>query len=175
MAGSPVLLAVTLTSLGQHDEATAQYEQAIREKPEDAGLHYVYATSLAQQGKPREAADQYRQTLALKPDMIEALNNLAWILAASPRDDARNGAEAIRFADRACELTQRREAVLLGTSPLPTRKAGRFREATETAEKARTWRSAPGRRRWRRTIASCWNITGLVGLITSRTQGAAEA
>ena len=132
-----VLLAVTLTSLGQHDEAIAQYEQAIREKPEDAGLHYVYATSLAQQGKPREAADQYRQTLALKPDMIEALNNLAWILAASPRDDARNGAEAIRFADRACELTQRREAVLLGTLAAAYAEAGRFREATETAEKAR--------------------------------------
>ena len=121
------LLALVLASLGQPDEAAAQYEQAIREKPDDAKLHYLYAMTLASQGNARAAADQYRQVLALQPDMVEALNNLAWILAASPDDDA-----AQRCRSRA---------------------SGRARLRTERA--ARTGVAGHARRRVRRSGKIC--------------------
>ena len=138
------LLALALASLGQPEEAAAQYEQAIREKPDDAKLHYLYAATLATQGNTREAVDHYRQALALQPDMVEALNNLAWILAASPADKLRDGAEAVRLAERACELSQRREPVLLGTLAAAYAEAGRFGDAVKTAEKARDLAAAAG-------------------------------
>jgi tetratricopeptide (TPR) repeat protein len=138
------LLALALASLGQETEAAAQYEQATREKPDDARLHYLYAVNLAIQGDAVQAVNHYHQALTLKPDMVEALNNLAWILAASPSDALRNGAEAVRLAERACELSQRREPVLLGTLAAAYAEAGRFDEAVTTAEKARDLASAGG-------------------------------
>ena len=68
--------------------------------------------------------------------MVEALNNLAWILAANSSDALRNGAEAVRLAERACELSEHREPVLLGTLAAAYAEAGRFGEAVKTAEKA---------------------------------------
>jgi tetratricopeptide (TPR) repeat protein len=137
-------LALALASLGQPAEAAAQYEQAIREQPDDARLRYLYALTLASQGSAREAADQYRRALTLKPDMVEALNNLAWILAANPSDAVRNGAEAVRLAERACELTRHGEPLLLGTLAAAYAEAGRFSDAAKTAEKARSLAAEAG-------------------------------
>jgi tetratricopeptide (TPR) repeat protein len=109
------MLAFALASLGQQEEAAAQYEQAIREKPDDAKLQYLYAVTLAMRGDARQAVKHYHQALMLKPDMVEALNNLAWILAAHPSDALRNGAEAVRLAERDCKLNEQREPVMLGT------------------------------------------------------------
>jgi Flp pilus assembly protein TadD len=58
------------------------------------------------------------------------------VLAASPDDGLRNGAEAVRLAERACELTQDGEASFLGTLAAAYAEAGRFPEAVTTAEKA---------------------------------------
>jgi Flp pilus assembly protein TadD len=99
---------------------------------------------LAIQGDAVQAVNHYHQALTLKPDMVEALNNLAWILAANPSDALRSGAEAVRLAERACELSQRREPVLLGTLAAAYAEAGRFDEAVTTAEKARDLASAGG-------------------------------
>jgi tetratricopeptide (TPR) repeat protein len=137
-------LALALASLGQPKEAAAQYEQAIQEKPDDAKLHYLYAVTLNTPENTPQAIDQYHRALTLNPDMVEALNNLAWILAAHPSDELRNGAEAVRLAERACELSGRREPMLLGTLAAAYAEAGRFGEAVKTAEQARDLAAAAG-------------------------------
>jgi len=140
------VLALALSSLGRDEEAAAQYEQVIREKPDDAQPHYLYAAFEAMRGHARTAIDHYQQALTLKPDMIEALNNLAWTLAANSEADIRNGAEAVRLAERACELSQQREPVLLGTLAAAYAEAGRFADAVRTAEKARDLATAAGQK-----------------------------
>ena len=100
--------------------------------------------TLATHGDARQAVNQYHQALTLKPDMVEALNNLAWLLAAHPSDALRNGAEAVRLAERACELSERREPVLLGTLAAAYAEAGRFGDAVKTAEKARDLAATTG-------------------------------
>src|SRR5207249_707861 len=119
-------LAVCLAGLGQHQQAIDACEQALRVNPFSPGMHYLFATTLAALGNARQAADQYQQALALQPDMVEALNNLAWIRAANSSDDLRNGPEAVRLAERARELTQQREPLLLGTLAAAYAEAGRF-------------------------------------------------
>jgi tetratricopeptide (TPR) repeat protein len=72
------------------------------------------------------------------------LNNLAWILAATSNENIRNGAEAVKLAEHACDLTQRREPILLGTLAAAYAAAGRFQKAIEAAEQARDKAIAAG-------------------------------
>jgi len=64
------------------------------------------------------------------------LNSLAWILATHSQDNIRNPAEAIRLAERACELTNQKDAGFLDTLAAAYAAAGRFDDAVATAEKA---------------------------------------
>ena len=82
----------------------------------------------------------FRSHEALKalPDFPEALNNLAWLLAANPDPQVRNGHEAVNLAERACKLTEYKQPIMIGTLAAAYAEAGRFPEAVITAEKAET-------------------------------------
>ena len=88
--------------------------------------------------------NQYRLALASVPDLVPALNNLAWILATDPNATNRSGTEAIRLAERACALTGYQTPVLIGTLAAAYAEAGRFKEAVATAQKARDLARAAG-------------------------------
>jgi spermidine synthase len=64
------------------------------------------------------------------------LENLAWLLATDPDATNRNGAEAVRLAERACALTERQTPALVGTLAAAYAEAGRFGEAVATAQEA---------------------------------------
>jgi protein O-mannosyl-transferase len=99
---------------------------------------------LAALGRGAEAIEQYRQVLAAAPDLVPALNNLAWTLATDCEATNRNGAEAVRLAEQACALTDRQVPVVLGTLAAAYAEAGRFKEAIQTAEEARALAQAAG-------------------------------
>jgi tetratricopeptide (TPR) repeat protein len=95
-------------------------------------------------GRGAEAINQYRLALASVPDLVPALNNLAWILATDPGATNRNGGEAVRLAERACALTDYQIPVLMGTLAAAHAEAGNFKEAIETAQKAHDMAQAAG-------------------------------
>jgi len=95
-------------------------------------------------GRTREAIAQYREALRLNPNLTGPLNNLAWVLAASPDAGLRNGAEAVRLAEHACELTHYGDPMFLATLAAAYAEAGRFDDAVATAQKARTVALAKG-------------------------------
>jgi Flp pilus assembly protein TadD len=99
---------------------------------------------LGQLGRDREAVAQYREALRLNPNLAGALNNLAWVLAASSDDKLRDGAEAVRLAERACELTHYGQPLFLGTLAAAYAESGRFPEAVTTAKKAEQLATAAG-------------------------------
>jgi hypothetical protein len=72
------------------------------------------------------------------------LNNLAWILAANPDAEIRNGPEAIRLAEQACQLTGYKGPMLVGTLSAAYAEAGRFDEAIDTVKKAMELAEAAG-------------------------------
>ena len=129
-------LGIALAAQGRFDEAIENFRKAIQINPNRPETFFHLGMTLDQLGRTREAVAQYREALRLNPNLAGALNNLAWVLAASPDDELRNGAEAVRLAERACELTHYGEPLFIGTLAAAYAEAGRFPEAVTTAEKA---------------------------------------
>jgi tetratricopeptide (TPR) repeat protein len=64
------------------------------------------------------------------------LDELAWLLATYPDSKSRDGTEAIRLAERACDLTERRIPALLDTLAAGYAEAGDFARAIAAVEEA---------------------------------------
>jgi Flp pilus assembly protein TadD len=56
----------------------------------------------------------------------------------------RNGAEAVQLAEKACQLTEYKETMLVGTLAAAYAEAGRFSNAVATAERACALAAASG-------------------------------
>ena len=84
-----------------------------------------------------DAIIHYRRVLELDTNSVIALNNLAWMLATASDPGLRNGKEAVRLAERACQLTQNKKAAPGYTLAAAYAEAGRFADAVSTAQKAR--------------------------------------
>jgi tetratricopeptide (TPR) repeat protein len=135
-AGPRFLLGETLARQGNVEEAAQCFQESLRLDPGNAAAHFQLAAILDAQRQTAEAIAHYTEALRLQPDLAEALNNLAWIRAANPNPEFRNGPEAVRLAERACKLSEFKEAVLVGTLAAAYAEAGRFDEAVATARKA---------------------------------------
>ncbi len=121
-----------LQRLGRLDAARDHYAEAVRLKPDFAHAHLKLGLLLAQRGEFEAASAQFRETLRLQPDTVDALRSLAWVLATSPRAELRNGPEAVKLAERACELTARRDIRCLAALDAAYAEAGRFADAIST-------------------------------------------
>jgi len=137
------MLGSTLADRSSFDVAIENYRETIQNS-NDPETYFYLGVALGQLGRTREAIVQYREALQLNPDHVGALNNLAWALATSPDAALRNGAEAVRLAEHACQLTQDQEPVLTGTLAAAYAEAGRFPEAMATAQKAMQIATAAG-------------------------------
>jgi Flp pilus assembly protein TadD len=118
------------------DEAITQYQKALQIKPDFAEAHYNLGNALVRKGSVDKAIVHYQQALQINPDSLYVLNNLAWLLATASDPHLRNGKEAVRLAERACQLTQYKEAFMVGTLAAAYAEAGRFPEAVATAQRA---------------------------------------
>src|SRR5262249_53545925 len=107
-----------------------------------------FALALAHLGKTRTAMREYAAALLLRPDFPEALNGLAWILAADPNPEIRNVEQALSMSAQACELTSRTQAPLLATLAAAQASAGKFADAISTINQARDLAAKTGPTNW---------------------------
>lgn len=128
-------------------EALSQLQQALALKP-DPATRLQCATLLQQTGHPAQAVVQLCKVLAAQPDSVEALNNLAWILATSWDKSVRDGPAAVRYAERAIQLPPLPEMCVSGTLAAAYAESGRFSDAVATAEKAVQTEKAAGETRF---------------------------
>jgi tetratricopeptide (TPR) repeat protein len=129
-------LAQVLASKGRGSEAKAELIRLIEAKPAAIQPRLQLSLLLEASGQGADAVQQYREILRVRPDSPIVLNNLGWILATHADASVRNGAEAVRYAERACALVGEREAMFLGTLAAAYAEAGRFEEAARTATRA---------------------------------------
>jgi hypothetical protein len=79
---------------------------------------------------------RFQEDLARNPESASAMNNLAVMLATAPEAGLRNGAEAVRLAEKANALTGNEHPAMLTTLAAAYAEAGRFGDAIRTAETA---------------------------------------
>ncbi len=125
-----------LMSQNKTNELMARFTKALGAQPKLAEAHYFVGIVLQQQGRTAEGVEHWQQALALRPDWVELLNNYAWLLASNPDARFRNGAEAVRLASHAAELTHNQDAVPLDTLAGGYAELGKFPEAVGAAQKA---------------------------------------
>jgi tetratricopeptide (TPR) repeat protein len=129
-------MAAILASQGNVAGAITNYRRDLELRPGQPAIHWQLGSLLLAQNRSGEAIEQYRDALRLAPDLVAALNDLAWIRATDPDPTHRNAAEAVDLAERACRLTGSKEALLLGTLAAAYAEAGRFPDAVSIAQKA---------------------------------------
>jgi tetratricopeptide (TPR) repeat protein len=136
-------LGSALVLSGNWREAVQHYREALRLKPDYpkaryglANAHYRLANALVRADRIHEAAAHYSEVLRLLPDAIEALNDLAWLLATHEPAQGGDAARAVQLAQRARELNGQENPQCLDTLAAAYAAAGRFAEAVSTAEQA---------------------------------------
>jgi tetratricopeptide (TPR) repeat protein len=113
--------------------AVANANHALRLNPADTDSHVVLAETFFYQGKTTEALQEYIAALDIEPDAPERLGEVAEILAHGAKDDAER---AIKIAERACELTNYRQANLVSVLALACANAGQWEAAAAHAQTA---------------------------------------
>jgi tetratricopeptide (TPR) repeat protein len=100
-------------------------------------LNFELAELYSLLGSNRQAVVHYEKALEVSPDMTNALNNCAWVMATDADDKLRDGRRAVELAQRGCELTGWQQPVFIGTLAAAYAEAGRFDDAVKMAERAR--------------------------------------
>ena len=118
------------------DEAIADLEKARQLREELAGAAYPLGVIYQKKGDYARARKLYEQAVAAQPDKIEAHNALAWLLATCPDEKVRNGAAAVKSAQRACEMTHYKAIELLDTLAAAYAEAGNFDKAVHWQQKS---------------------------------------
>jgi len=127
-----------LVSRGSSGDALQHFREAVRLDPSNAEAHYNVGSLLRARGELASAGDEFRAALALKPEWIPAVASLAWLLATAPDFAIRDPAGAVSFAERAADLTERRDASALDILAAAYASAGRFDEAIAACDLALT-------------------------------------
>ena len=134
----------TMLALAKTNEAAEDFATARRLGPELEHQLLEAGKALARQGQFGAAAARFNTALRLQPDSVEAMSALAWLLATAPQAQARNGAEAVRWAEKACALTSGKDLRAQTALDAAYAEAGRFTEAVSAAEKTREIALAAG-------------------------------
>ena len=114
--------------------AVAEYETAHRALPDDAGLIEDLSFALVSAGRAAEAGRLLEDAVARLPGATRLVGALAWLRATSKDARLRDGAEAMRLAERAC--TAERTPDCLDTLAAAYAEAGRFADALDAVRAA---------------------------------------
>jgi Flp pilus assembly protein TadD len=137
-------LGEALVRKGEIAEGIFLLKMTCQLRPENVWTYTSLAEAYELQHMTAEAIAAYQEVLRIQPDSPSVLNNLAWLRATDPREEFRDGAEAVRLAERACELTQYKQPMFIGTLGAAYAEAGRIEEAVKTATQARDLARAAG-------------------------------
>jgi tetratricopeptide (TPR) repeat protein len=125
-----------LLRLGNADEALRHFRDAFRLDPANAEAHYNAGSVLRSRGELSEALGQFRQAVQLTPESTSAVASLAWLLATAPDAAIRNADEAIRYGERAADLTRRMDASALDILAAAYASASQFDRAIAVTQEA---------------------------------------
>lgn len=92
----------------KHKQAIDDFSAVLAIDPNSAAAYNNRGFNQQLVGDAKSALADYNKALELTPEYALCLQNKAWLLATSPDDSIRNGAEAVKCALVACELNKYR-------------------------------------------------------------------
>lgn len=138
-------LAGVYQAQGRLAEAAAAFSKVVQLKPADADARSRLGDIYAQTGQFGLALAQYQEALRLQPDAPRTLGGLAILRATTTNPEVRDLTEAVRLAERANDLAQRKDLSLLAILDRTYAEAGRFEDAIKVALEIQSLASAAGR------------------------------
>lgn len=118
------------------DEAVNQFSMVLAQDPNLVEAHYQMAVAFGMKKNKAQAQAHLREVIRLNPNVLEALNQLAWLLATDAKSTFRDGVDAVRFARRAAEITQNKDAAILDTLAAACAQTEQFADAMKFSEQA---------------------------------------
>jgi tetratricopeptide (TPR) repeat protein len=125
-----------LAENGDPVSAAQQLGYMMMLRPEVERVHAQLRQILISLAKEPDGLPLLREIAANAPDSPRMLDELARLLATYPDSKSRDGTEALRLAEHACDLTERRIPALLDTLATAYAEAGDFPQAISAAEEA---------------------------------------
>ena len=144
LAAAHNALGSALGSQGQVREAIREFRETLRLQPDNEEAHNNLGLALRMTGERDQALAEFTAALARKPDWPGPMNEIAWILATHPDPAVRDPAKAAGLAERAADLTGRRQPVILDTLAAAYAASGDFERAAATAQEAASLAAAAG-------------------------------
>ena len=129
-------LGALLTLQGKFDEAADHLRRALALRGDNSEAHNNLGRILWAEGRGEEAVAEFERALALRPDAPSPLAGLSWIRATAADVSMRDPKEAVRLAERAADLTARRDPSVLDILAAAYASADEFDRATATAQAA---------------------------------------
>ncbi|MDC0934966.1 tetratricopeptide repeat protein [Pirellulales bacterium] len=129
-------LGMALMMTGKLTEATEQFRQVVDANPSHADGHYRLAVLLEAAQDDASALQHFQAAVELRSDWASPIRRIAWILATSSQQALRDPEQAVVLAERAAELTGRKNPVVLDTLGAAYAAAKRFDEAVASADAA---------------------------------------
>ena len=130
------LLCLSYYGKGMFDEPDKFLTAVLKGNFRYAEVVQLIGEKLIELGQTRLAYDKCIELLELEPDSIDVQNSLAWICGASDIKGIRDPAKALRFALKACEISDYKKPETVDSLAVAYAANGSFDKAVETAKKA---------------------------------------
>jgi tetratricopeptide (TPR) repeat protein len=141
-----------LTREGRLNEAVVYYRKLLDKNPNSYYAHIELAKSYINQGRFDDALEQCKKALEIRPDWPKALDILSVVLINKPNAAAFERKEAVKYAERCCQLTGCLWPEALVTLTDAYMANGNESLAVKTAQKAMKEATATGQKNLARRI-----------------------
>jgi len=128
-----------LAAMGDKVAAADAFSRAVDLEPSKASYRANLGLAHEELGRAAEAVFQYRESFKIDSQNPSVMNALAKLLSISSDGAVRNGSEAVRWAERLCDMIgpdHPGHPEALDTLAAAYAEAGRFREVVDVAQRA---------------------------------------
>jgi tetratricopeptide (TPR) repeat protein len=111
------------------DGAIADFSRTIRLMPNQWEAYWLRSMAYMIQKDYDKAHQDCLRAIEIKPDEFNSMNTLAWIMATCPDEKLRNGAQAVEYATKSCDLTDWKKGMIIDTLAAACAESGDFQKA----------------------------------------------